>query len=313
MLLKLLFWTFACIDLAVLLLLAVLGLAAAAPSQTSPAAVGLFLLPPAALLALGVIVLTRATTPLWQWLALLLVAAPALQVAVHRLQADAALAPYLLPDGGFSRFAAGDERMVERAIESGELDAALAALPGADARLVGRDGTTLLELALMRLAKHPRREELVSALLAAGAPVERGGQWSPLEAAVLTTREAGIEGVRLLLAAGAAPNARGPHGEPAYFAACSGGIAPAIMELLLEHGADLAARDAEGRGIAIHAAMRSNWAVLLLVLERGAEWRNERLLQGQTLLESLERNEAWASKQPGYRESIAWLLRESRR
>lgn len=313
MLLKLLFWSFACLDLAGLLLVAVLAFAAAAPSHTSPLAVGGFLMLPAGLLALGVVVFTRATTPTWQWLALLLVAAPLVQMVVQRFAAGVAIAPYVLADGSGSRFRAGAEREVEQAIAGGDVDAALAALPRADVRQRGRDGCTLLELALLRLAKHARLPSLVAALLAAGAEVEVGGEFLPLEAAVGASRTAGIEVVQQLLAAGASPNTRGPHGGPAFFAACSAGVPVPVMQLLLERGADLAASDAQGRGVAGNAAMRANWPVLLFVLQRGADWRPFRSLQGQSLLDFVAGSEGWARDQPGYRESVEWLKKANGR
>lgn len=313
MLLKLLFWTFAGLDLAALVLVAVLGAAALAPSHTSPVSFAAFLLLPAGLLGLGVVVFTRATTPMWQWLALLLVAAPAVQFAVQRWAAGAAIAPYVLPGGGGSRFVAGPEREVEQAIERGDVDAVLAALRTADAKVRGRDGSTLLELALTGLAKAPRRGEVVTALLAGGADLTVGSDFLPLEAAASTSRDAGVDAVRQLLDARADPNARGPHGEPAFFAASSAGVPLATAQLLCDRGADLSATDAQGLGIAGRAAQCANWPVLLFVLQRGADWRAFRSLQGQSLLEFVEGCEAYSRDKPGFRESVAWLRKATGR
>ncbi len=128
---------------------------------------------------------------------------------------------------------------------------------------------------------------MIRALLAAGADPNISKTELPLQAAIGESRTSGAETVRLLLDAGANPNARGEWGNPAFFTA--GGASLEVMELLLAHGADVQLRDKQGRSAVVLAATTRNWRVLELLLRRGAPWRDQQAVQGVPFLDYLER------------------------
>ena len=89
MLLKVLFWLFVALDVAALGFLFVLGLAAAGPSKTSPLAVVFaMLVVPGSLLLGAVWLFVKAQSPGLRLVAVLLVAAPAIVLAIGRIAGE---------------------------------------------------------------------------------------------------------------------------------------------------------------------------------------------------------------------------------
>jgi cytohesin len=113
---------------------------------------------------------------------------------------------------------------------------------GADPNAMRDDGYSVLQASAWRFINRPEASEIVRLLLAAGADpkhVDKYGR-TPLHSA----RHVGA--ARQLLAAGADPDARDNHGLPPVVAAASEGCHD-VVQVLLEHGADLNAADPEGR------------------------------------------------------------------
>ncbi|MCB9879751.1 MAG: hypothetical protein H6835_19320 [Planctomycetes bacterium] len=230
MLTKVLFWLFAAADLAAIALVLLLGLAAAAPSRTSPLAVLLTMALPTAALAGAVLLHLRSRSPALQLLAYLLVSAPVVGLVIARVVAEARST----------------------------------ANPG------GQYGETPLTRALRELPTDPGRIDAVRSLLGDGADPNEAGEQLPLTLAVFAARRAGATALDLLLDAGADPDAADAFGRPAWFAATGITVDPAVLQVLLARGADLAALARDGRGGVWSAVDAQNWPAALLLVEAGA-------------------------------------------
>lgn len=245
------FWIFVALDAAAIGLVFVLGLAAAGPSRTQPAAVTLLLLvAPGMLLAAAIWLHQRAASPWLRLLAFLLVSAPTALLAVEGI------------------------RTAFR----------VATKPG------GIYGETELTRALRELATEPQRLAAVRALLADGADPNEAGEQMPLVLAVYAARHVGEEPVRLLLDRGADPNRRDEFGEPCWFAATGGSVDVAVLRLLLDRGADPKLLGRDGRGGIWDAINYRNWQAALLLLQRGCDLSG-RSPMGLTLVDALEQHE----------------------
>jgi len=82
---------------------------------------------------------------------------------------------------------------------------------------------------------------------------------------------------KLLLQAGADPNARESADRPVWWSALSASKDDDLttLRLLLDHGADVKKRDREGGPVA-WAAYQKSWRALWLLIERGADWKDEK-------------------------------------
>lgn len=251
-----LFCLFVALDLAAVGLFLLLGLAAAKPSHTNPlAVVGLALV--LLLVLVGLVALYfRAGSA-------------ALRIVAFAVVGAAPVV--LLASAGLSSLVAW------RMGESAEVR------PGGAVDAGGPDG---LVQALRQLEKTPEQPEAFRALLQAGAN-PNGGNASPLELAIRLSPRIGREPVDLLLAAKANPNAR-PGSQPVYFAAVGKKVDRAVLLALLDGGADLKAVDMAGSNALYWAVYAGNWRAALELLERGIEWRQVRMLNGQSVLTVLE-------------------------
>jgi len=138
--------------------------------------------------------------------------------------------------------------------------ATLLADPRTDIEAASANGTTAL---MMAAFKHNRAG--VDALLAKGAQVNRPG-WTPLHFAAASGDEAIMT---LLLARGAAIDARAPGGLTPLMLAAREGIEDAV-KLLLAHGADSTLSDTDYRIDAAEFARRADkpWIVKLIAGHR---------------------------------------------
>ncbi|MBK8096112.1 MAG: ankyrin repeat domain-containing protein [Planctomycetes bacterium] len=248
MLLKFLFWGALVIDLAVLGLMFVLGLAAAGPSKTNPLAVVFaMLLVPGLILAGAVLLFTRTQSPGLRVLATLVVAAPLLFVIAGRLFGEA-----------WVRFGPPSPW-----------------------------GSTPLTRALGQLERDPGQLATIRTLLAERADPNQMGEELPLTMAIRAVRHVGNAPVEMLLDAGADPNALDQFGRPVWFHALTTTTDGALLRLLLERGADARATTRDGHSAVWAAVAVQQWRLATMLVQRGAG-RGGTSPMGLSLLATLE-------------------------
>lgn len=306
---KILFWLLVIGDTAALLLLFLLGLAAAPSSRTSPLAVAwAMLVVPTAVLVLAIFLFHRVNTPVSRGAAMVLVALPLLWVVVTRGYYEMRLAATTTEDGTFRYFRAGPARDILDAIDRNDAATVTRLAPQVNLDARGLANMTLLMYAIRRLEEKPHELEPLRALLAAGADPNRAADELPLFVAIQMSGEAGTEPVAMLLAAGANPNTIGQFGDPVYYMATGITIPVEVLELLLDRGADLDLRDREGRSVVFDAATTSNWPAVLLLLKRGVKYEG-RSINGETFEQMVESHIRVFGDTAGAAEVLAYLKR----
>jgi len=127
----------------------------------------------------------------------------------------------------------------------------------------------------------PAGVEIVQALLDAGAKADLAGpdlRW-PITFAI----SSGPEITEMMLKAGANPNHLDGARRPLWWSILSGDTDRELrtLQVLLDHGADVAIRDGEGGPVAWAAyyargMYSSSWRKVALLIEHGAAWKGER-------------------------------------
>lgn len=281
--LKILFWLLVTCDTLVLLLFFVLGLAAAPSSKTSPFAVAAFvLIVPGLILATAVLLFTRSNSPLGRSAALLLAAAPVLVLVLMRTVSTVQLKQSQNAQGELVYFRSGPLREISEAIERNDTATVARLAPAADLNNRGYSNTTLLALALRKLKDTPTETGNLQILLNAGADANLQADDLPLEIALQQARFTGATPAIMLLKAGANPNTRNQFGTPVFFTATGKTIPPEVLSAVLDHGVDLTTTDKDGRPVVFYAANSANWPAVLLLLERGVDYRNGRTVNGES-------------------------------
>jgi hypothetical protein len=279
---KVVFWGLAALDLLGILLLFVLGLAAAGSSRTSPLQVTLFLLVlPCIPLAAAMVVYVRSTSPVGRVVALLLVAAPLAVLVSTKAIADVQLRANSNERGELTFFRAGPMREIAEAIRRNDSRTVASLVPKVDVNETGLSDMTLLLLAARQLRETPQQHEVLRVLLAARADPNKAAQYElPLAIAIQQSGKAGLEPVKLLLDARANPNLKTSFGDPVWFAAIGQSSTLETLTLLLDRGADVNAITPNGSTALFTAANVRNWKAALVLLERGADWRRGRSVNG---------------------------------
>lgn len=270
MLIKVLFWLLVAVDLGAMGLFLVLGLAAAGPSHTHPLSVVWWMaILPGMVLGLAILLFVFESSWMLRGPAFLVAAAPLLIVGVWSTAGSLELNTFKDKNGAITSFAGGAMRELEKAILRNDAAAVGTLAKSADLNQTAIGGSGVLVVALRSLEKTGGTPEVLRALLAAGAnPNPKVGEL-PLNVAMQVSLKAGVEPVKLLLAAKADPNARSQFGEPVFFGGVGKGVDPAVLPLLLEGGSDLSAKASDGKDLFLMAAQIQNWAAALVLLQRG--------------------------------------------
>jgi hypothetical protein len=285
------FWGLVALDLLGILLLFVLGLAAAGSSRTSPVQVTLMLLVlPCVPLAASVVLFLRAASPAGRLVALLFAAAPLLILVSTKAISDVQLRANTNERGELTFFRSGPMRAIASAIARNDSRTVASLVPKVDVNATGMSDVTLLLLAARQLRRTPEQHDVLRVLLEAKADPNKAAQYElPLAIAIQESGKAGTEPVKLLLDAGANPNLAQSFGEPVYFAAVGQSSTLETLALLLDRGADANAMGPNESTALFAAANTRNWKAALLLLERGADWRRGRSVNGlpfKNLIES---------------------------
>ena len=146
-------------------------------------------------------------------------------------------------------------------------------------------GESLFGFGLKNLDPSPASTEIVKAMLERGGDPNRplSSNYWPLSAVI----GAGPAATKVLLDAGANPNRLEDTGRPVWWDVLYQASPEALQTLaiLLDHGADLTAKDGD-LGPVGWAAYQKNWRAVWLMMERGAPWKND-LALGQPVVEVL--------------------------
>lgn len=279
---KLAFWALVAIDALGILLLFVLGLAAAGSAKTNPVQVALVLLVlPSIPLAVAVALYLRATTPAARLVALLLAAAPLLIAFSARALAELQLRANTNAAGELTFFRSGPMREMAEAIMRNDARTVASLAGRADVNRTGLEDMTPLLLAMRQLRKTPDQQEVLRVLLDAGADPNTGAQYElPLSIALQLADKTGPEPVKRLLDAGANPNLASSFGVPVWFSATGRSATIETLTMLLDRGADVNFVGPKGETALFSAAATRNWAAALLLLERGANAQLGRSVNG---------------------------------
>jgi ankyrin repeat protein len=135
-----------------------------------------------------------------------------------------------------------------------------------------KNDETLFRFAITNVDDSDASLELIRAMLAAGANPNY-----PPTAPLYFAISSGPRMTKLLLQAGADPNALDSADRPLWWSALSASKDDDLttLRLLLDHGADIKKRDREGGPVA-WAAYQKSWRALWLLIERGADWKDEK-------------------------------------
>jgi len=140
-------------------------------------------------------------------------------------------------------------------------------------------GTTLWQFGVMQVDDNEESIEMLRALVAAGADPK-------IDTSANTLQHGMSVGPRLtefLLEAGANPNLLDHEHRPLWWGAMRPGesdMDTELLRLMLDHGADLRLRAPDGRGPVGQAVASKYWYTACLLIERGADWKQENLRGG---------------------------------
>ncbi len=263
------FWTLAALDTLALAVMLVATLGSQAGHQDGGREMGLFffVIVPFCVLALAVLLFLFVRAPFARYLALIIVALPALfwvWVQVDDLRIDRAIESNRTGAGYFSGSAM---RAMAVAVVDRDLETMRRIGPTVDVNAVGKHDTTLLRLAIDRdpigvpqpsdVAEVP----VVKLLLALGARPDSG-----LERAV---KRPDTTLLRLLLDAGGDPNLRRP-GEQALVFSWYPVMTPEALRLLAAHGLDPNVRYYDDP-IAVLFTIYQRWDLVDVLIDLGTD------------------------------------------
>ena len=279
---RVIFWGLVALDVLGILLLFVLGLAAAGSTRDNPLQVALVLLVlPAIPLAASVIWFTRTTSPGGRVLALLLAAAPLLILASARAMAEVQVRSTTSDSGEMTFFRSGAKRELAQAIARNDAHAVDSLVAKVNVNDAGFQGMTFLVLAARQLSQTPEQHEVLRMLLKAGANPNASAQYElPLALVIRASGKAGLEPVKMMLDAGANPNQTDSFGQPIFFDAVGQSSTLETLGLLLDRGADMNAVARSGSTVLFDAANTRNWKAVLFLLQRGADSRLGKSVNG---------------------------------
>lgn len=309
---KILFWLLIAADTAVVLMFFVLGLAAATSTRQSGLAVATslpFVLPVLVLIA-AILLFTRSPSVLGRTAGLLLAAAPALLLIWLRGSAALDVRQNTTSNGEVAHFREGALREIAGAITNNDSATVARLVPTVDVNARGFMDVTLLVLALRQLEHSPADLAILHTLLGSGAnPNLVAAGELPLAVAIQQSRHAGAEPVVMLLKAGADPNATDQFGKPVFYAGTNVGAPPEVLIALLDNGADLTIRNRDGLSVVFDAALSNNWRAVLLLLQRGVDYKTGRTVNGESFAQMVESHVRVYGDSAGVAEVVEYLNR----
>ncbi len=243
------------------------------------------------LFVIGVLTLTACSFPLlrsdgWRIAALLVLLLASVPLIATSILATAKRIQEQRQFSGSAYFQ-GPALSLAQALVRQDLAAVKQLIPAAgDLNQPHGGGTSLWQFGVLQSGNSEEAIDLLRVLLTAGADPKRDTSADTLLHALAT----GARLTQFLMEAGANPYVLDSEQRPVWWRAMQPGEDEAATErlrLMLDHGADLKLRAPDGRGPVGHAVANRNWYVACLLIERGAEWKQEKL-SGGSLPELLE-------------------------
>jgi len=262
------FWAAVALDLALFLILVVLGVAGGGGRDGGrEMSLIFFVIIPAIIIGGAVLLFLNTESSFWRVVALIIVVGPGLIIAGTRLRS--ASIDYQVHQNSLGRgyFSGRDLKRAGAAVVQRDV-ATLGSLDKrVDVNTKGRHGMTLMELAVSQAFDTSARAngstplDVIRALLAKGADPNEGLETATTlpDTIVLAT----------LLDAGAKPGFATDR-DPIAFRWLNV-MPPANFVALLDHGMDVNLSDASGKPLIVAAAESDRWNFVLLLMDRGAD------------------------------------------
>jgi ankyrin repeat protein len=223
---------------------------------------------PGMVLAVAVVVFIFAKSQVARVSALVIVAGPGLLLSAARIRS--AYIDHLVAENSSGRgyFSGTANRELASAIVANDLARVQRTAPKVDVNASGKDGMTMLQLAVEhQFDSESQNQNNASELPIVRELIARGAKPNPgMETA---TKIKDPEILRVLLEAGGDPNLT-VAGSPLPFAWLN--VLPAAnLRLLLEHGGNPNAIDGGGSPLIVSAAVQQNWDCVAVLMEHGAD------------------------------------------
>ncbi len=147
-------------------------------------------------------------------------------------------------------------------------------------------GMTLWQFGVLQAENTDESMEILRLLVAGGADPRRDTSADSLQHALAK----GPQLTRYLLEAGESPNVLDHEKRPLWWRTMNATAAESdgeMLQLMLDHGADIRLRAADGRGSLEVAMANGYWTAVCLLVQRGADWKQEGA-RGRTVPQLLE-------------------------
>ena len=266
------FWSILAIEVVGFGILLIVGLRSGTRTPEGPVGAWLIFIPPV-LWAIIAVLFYFTDSPSKQLTYTIFLALPLIQMVLGPLFEKTQHAIWAHGARGADYFFWPAQRRLANAIYDRDVERAKQLIPAAgDLNKPYNKDETLFRFAITNIDDSDSSVELIRAMLAAGA----NPNYPPAEPLYFAISR-GPRMTKLLLEAGADPNALDDADRPAWWSALSASKDEDLttLRLLLEHGADVKKRDREAGPVA-WAAHHKSWRALWLLIERGAEWKDEK-------------------------------------
>ena len=267
------FWGILTIEVVGFAILLIVGFRSAGKSPDGGLVGAWLIFIPPVVWVITAILFYRTDSPTKQLIYTIFLALPLIQIVLGPLYEKTQRAIWAHGARGADHFFWPAQRKLANAIYDRDVERAKQFIPAAgDLNKPYSKGVTLFRFAITNVDDSDSSLELIRTMLAGGANPNYPRS-EPLYFAI----SRGPRMTKLLLGAGADPNALDDADRPVWWSALDASKDEDLttLRLLLDHGADVKKRDREGGPVA-WAAHHKSWRALWLLIERGADWKDEK-------------------------------------
>jgi hypothetical protein len=267
------FWSILTIEVVGFAILLIVGFRSAGRSPDGGLVGAWLIFVPPVVWIITAILFYRTDSPSKQLTYTIFLALPLIQIVLGPLYEKTQHAIWAHGARGADYFVWPAQRQLANAIYDHDVERAKQLIAAAgDLNKPYKQKETLFRFAITNVDDSDSSLELIRAMLAAGA----NPNYPPTEPLYFAIYR-GPRLTKLLLEAGADPNALESADRPVWWSVLSASKDEDLttLRLLLDHGADVKKRDREGGPVAWAAHNRA-WRALWLLIERGADWKDEK-------------------------------------